>query len=219
MTPRFHETWLKGWFPLTGSTFVDVGANHGEWLALMDRGYERMIAIEPNPELAAVLVGDNLKIHAVGAWSMDAENRRFTTFERDVNTTVMDSSTVPLDVKGAFDAPCRRIDTLLAGVDLGVASLIKIDVEGAERDVLDGARDTIERFTPGLIIEIHSRELGVDIIDMLINYFNYNVSTIRHPAYAVFSSEWYTHFWISAQHSAKCPSEVVHGIGVQGEKS
>jgi len=48
--------------------------------------------------------------------------------------------------------PCRSIDEM----KLPVVDLIKIDVEGAELDVLDGAQDTLARCKPIVLMEFNS---------------------------------------------------------------
>ena len=47
------------------------------------------------------------------------------------------------------------VDTI-DSLNLDVIKLIKIDVEGAEFDVLTGARKTIENYTPNLLVELHT---------------------------------------------------------------
>ena len=49
----------------------------------------------------------------------------------------------------------RQLDALLAETELPPPDLIKMDVEGAEVDVLAGAFQTITRFRPLLLIELH----------------------------------------------------------------
>jgi hypothetical protein len=52
--------------------------------------------------------------------------------------------------------------------------LIKIDVEGLELSVLDGARETIGKFHPKIILETHTKELYKKSIEFLKD-FNYNL--------------------------------------------
>lgn len=51
---------------------------------------------------------------------------------------------------------CLRLDDFANKHDLQNISVIKIDVEGAEALVLEGAFETIKKFEPTLLIEIHS---------------------------------------------------------------
>jgi hypothetical protein len=46
-------------------------------------------------------------------------------------------------------------------------SFLKIDVEGAEGLVLAGARQTIARHTPAMIVEIHSPVAWGEVLDAL----------------------------------------------------
>ena len=46
---------------------------------------------------------------------------------------------------------CRTIDSLVT--ELGDPAVVKIDVEGAELDVLRGASATIQRVSPALVVE------------------------------------------------------------------
>jgi hypothetical protein len=53
----------------------------------------------------------------------------------------------------------RPLDALAEVRGLDRVDLLKIDVEGAELDVLEGARDTLAR-TAHVIMEIHHAEIG-----------------------------------------------------------
>lgn len=50
----------------------------------------------------------------------------------------------------------KSVDDLVAELGLSRVDFIKIDVEGAELDVLEGARDTLQRFKPIVIMEFNS---------------------------------------------------------------
>ena len=54
--------------------------------------------------------------------------------------------------------PCWRLDDVMKEVDFGPVSMIKIDVEGGELDVLRGARNTIAAHRPTVICEIDGRD-------------------------------------------------------------
>jgi hypothetical protein len=48
-----------------------------------------------------------------------------------------------------------RLDDLLSAGEIPPPDFVKIDVEGAEVEVLEGARETLARFGPTLIVELH----------------------------------------------------------------
>jgi hypothetical protein len=60
------------------------------------------------------------------------------------------------------------LDDLLTEHDLPAPDLIKIDVEGAEAWVLQGARGLLGRRRPHLIIETHSAELERECAELLL---------------------------------------------------
>ena len=62
--------------------------------------------------------------------------------------------------------PVRRLDDLLDGERRSV-SFIKIDVEGHEVAVLEGARHTIATHKPNLLIEIEGRFLDGPVQDVI----------------------------------------------------
>jgi hypothetical protein len=53
----------------------------------------------------------------------------------------------------------RRIDSLLQSREIPPPNVVKIDVEGAELDVLSGALDMLRVFRPTLFLEAHGGAL------------------------------------------------------------
>lgn len=137
-------------FP-AGSTAVDVGAsfgNHSLWLAVVC-GLSVM-AVEP---LDYERLRENLRLNPdadVTVWpiGLGEETRRgpVTGPPEHMTGPVPDRETVPIE----------KLD------DLGArnVSLIKIDVEGMEPEVLSGARQTIERDRPRLYVEAQDAAAG-----------------------------------------------------------
>jgi FkbM family methyltransferase len=63
-----------------------------------------------------------------------------------------------------FEVPVTTIDAYCRSHNIR-PSLIKIDVEGFEFNVLNGARDTLKQFRPSVLIELHPMfwpSLGID---------------------------------------------------------
>ncbi|WP_198372226.1 FkbM family methyltransferase, partial [Roseomonas rosulenta] len=114
---------------------VDVGANVGVYAALAARAVgARVLALEPAaetlPDLRAMValnrIGDRVDIHAVAAGAARGV-LRFTSGRGTTNRAATD---------GAAEVPVETLDALCTGAP---PLLLKVDVEGAEPDVLVGA--------------------------------------------------------------------------------
>jgi FkbM family methyltransferase len=165
---RFLERFLR-----PGMIYVDVGANIGVYALLAARSVGatgRVVAIEALPRLQAVLV-DNFSMngmldhaHVLPFAAADQEGQLgFYDFGRhDGASTAVDRVALLqeqrlLDTPRRLLVPSRTLSTLLREANVSRADLIKIDVEGFEWEVLQGARDflTAQRDT-GLVLEWHS---------------------------------------------------------------
>jgi FkbM family methyltransferase len=142
---------------------VDVGANVGAVLrhmvAFAPRG--RHVAYEPLPDLAAVLQRDFPQVDVRAAAVSDRAGS--ATFHRVVGHSTR-SSLSPLDHAAdrlePFDVPLLALDEDLPE---GLApALVKIDVEGAEEQVLRGAAETLGRHRPTVVLEhaLNARHFG-----------------------------------------------------------
>ncbi|HPM21228.1 MAG TPA: FkbM family methyltransferase [Thermotogota bacterium] len=63
-------------------------------------------------------------------------------------------------------------------------TFIKIDVEGHELQVLEGATKTINKYKPQLLIEIHN---GINIVDILKYLPNYKYEKISYESHYLFT--------------------------------
>jgi FkbM family methyltransferase len=86
---------------------------------------------------------------------------------------------------GSITVQVETLDGLIRALALPPANLIKIDVEGAELLVLQGAEGLIESHHPVLFIEAHSRELCRTCSDFLVarGYHIRVMETGRPPDY------------------------------------
>jgi FkbM family methyltransferase len=144
---------------------VDVGANEGQWTnAFLDLiSPEKLIMIEPGPVAFAALqkrFGSraNIALHNVAI----GETNGVTTLRVTRDST--GASVLPpreemreliggnWSVETEVECPMRTLDTLLAG--LPEISLLKIDVQGYEKEALAGAAETLAK-TKFLLIELN----------------------------------------------------------------
>jgi hypothetical protein len=134
-------------FAQPGVRAFDVGSNNG-WYAMV----------------LARLTGET-------AVAIDFDPACLLRIERNLARNDADVRLVRAYVTSTVD-PAQGADTLdrLAYEDLWLPDLLKIDVEGAELGVLDGARRILAERRPHVVLETHSRELERACIELLREY-------------------------------------------------
>ncbi len=90
---------------------------------------------------------------------------------------------------GEISVAVSRLDTLLHEGDLPFPDLIKIDVEGAEADVLDGAGDTFRKSRPILLIELHGTNHAIAERLNRLSYF----AVVLGSSASIVDSPWYAY--------------------------
>ena len=148
-----------------GSAAVDIGANRGVYTWLMSSGVGRsgrVHSIEPVPSNASKLtklarLRKNIVVHPVAASQqpgyMDLHVPMYGGQEIDALSTLHRPTNVashPLRIA------VQPLDDLLSGESRPI-SFIKIDVEGHEDAVLEGARSTIRDHRPPVVVEVEQR--------------------------------------------------------------
>lgn len=190
---RDVETWLGRWLR-PGDTYVDVGAHIGFYvsLALGAIGPSgRVVAFEPLDEsyerLSASVreVSDrypNVEVHraAVGAIRGDA------TFFRPAGEWAHQTYVASLVAAGNRTSSGRvRVVTLDDALGTTPCRLLKIDVEGSERDVLHGATSVLSRRqAEAVLIEVnpaalHDAGTTMDEVVTLLSGFGYRPHEIE----------------------------------------
>lgn len=160
-------------FIAPGSAVLDVGAFIGtHTLAFStlvgDRG--TVIAFEPRAEAFDLLTRNvqdnqrtNVRLHQQGVSDAPASiqlhrmpSGALTNF---AGLALEDDDNGPASGP-AYEVPLVTVDSLA----LSAVGLLKIDVEGMERQVLDGARETIASFKPAVFAEANSIAAGLKIL-------------------------------------------------------
>jgi FkbM family methyltransferase len=151
------ELWLIRHLVEPGSTALDVGASIGMYAAEMARYAAKVIAFEANPQVAAFtarVAPRNVEVINV-ALSSHAGRRTLTVPLNAKGRAVTELASV--EPKQPSEENAVRIDVETRRLDdfpVSNCSLIKIDVEGHEEAVLDGAAALIAAQRPVLMIEL-----------------------------------------------------------------
>jgi FkbM family methyltransferase len=142
----------------SGDTIVDVGANRGNFALAASHvvgSGGKVICFEPNPKCGGTL-GDEIKLNKISNITL----HQCGLADKDDVLLL----TIPLINSGegsfgrsqykdnlTFSVSVRRGDDILANEE---PSLIKVDVEGFETNVILGLMKTLERCSPVVITEV-----------------------------------------------------------------
>lgn len=144
---------------------VDIGANRGIWTHVLAQRVPRVLAFEPNPKIFRILraaLPPNAEAFRCALSDTDGQAELEVPQLRggwsNQHASLNPERNRDCEVK-TCSVETKRLDSF----DLPPVGFIKIDVEGHERAVLEGARGIIERDHPRLVIELEERHTGEPI--------------------------------------------------------
>jgi FkbM family methyltransferase len=179
-----HEEDVRKHFnPKKGDTVIDIGAAFGLYTITSSKrvgANGKVIAIEAHPDSFEML-NRNIKLN--GLTNVTTLNYAVYSKESKVkiysNYTIMSERIREEQVKEKFvEVNADTLDSILQqnGIRQEQINWIKIDVEGAEFEVLKGAHNTLSNSKDiALYIEIHGQRNYQPIIEFLYSY-NINVT-------------------------------------------
>jgi FkbM family methyltransferase len=150
-----------------GDVVLDCGAHVGVFTHhALARGASRIIAVEPEPvnaecfrrNFAREIAAGVVVLVPKGVWSSES------TLELSVAANNSGMNSVVSDQGGSkIEIPVTTVDRMLENLGVSRVDFIKMDIEGAEREALAGAANTLKRFRPRLMLDSYHRpdELGV----------------------------------------------------------
>jgi FkbM family methyltransferase len=142
-----------------GGTAVDVGANQGLFAFALSGIADRIVCFEPNPDYAAFarwMLRGRAEVHAL-ALSDKPGRGTFHVPHSDEGMVLhyagsLKRTHTQFSRGDTFEVDIRTLDQF----QLTDVRFIKADVEGSEREVLEGARATIARDRPHILLELLS---------------------------------------------------------------
>jgi FkbM family methyltransferase len=174
-----EELIWAGRLALPGTCAFDVGANVGLFAVDLSRAVGptgRVIAIEPLPVTADLLRSNienngcfNVEVVMAAAGAVAGQLELKLAHDPAQHSTATELPLGQIAV-GSVRVPGVTLDDLWEGAGRPSVSFVKIDVEGAEDDVLRGALAMIAACRPQLIVEVHGRERVGQLIALLPDY-------------------------------------------------
>lgn len=140
--------------------FIDVGSNIGDWTIFFAANNKNasVYSFEPHPELFGALKKNveinnikNITLYNFALGSEESESYLNCDAENFGNNTLLESVDVGLMSK-KVKILVKRLDDLI-NFD-GLATLLKIDVQGFEAEVLAGAQNFLKKSQASIILEI-----------------------------------------------------------------
>lgn len=138
----------------------DIGANKGSYLFWLSRWAGRVVAFEPQPGLAAYLrrmygARPNVTIEAKGVYSKNGDLDLYVPNPGSPAASLVKGEGYPLKV------PVIALDDYFQPEER--VAFLKVDVEGAELGVFQGASRILQRSRPILLFESEARHCPHEI--------------------------------------------------------
>jgi FkbM family methyltransferase len=173
-----------------GETVIDIGAHIGYYTLLFAKCVGetgQVVSFEPLPANFVLLQKnaelnhlEQVRVIEMAVFSRTAE---LVISASDDMANPGDASVLSPKSEKTFQVSAITLDAFVAKAGLK-PDFIKMDVEGAEHDVLVGARETIAKYRPKMLIELH--------------HFDGNVA--GHPVPSLLADMHYEVGWIDRAH-------------------
>ncbi|MEM2293073.1 MAG: FkbM family methyltransferase [Nitrososphaerota archaeon] len=153
------ESFILSIMEKSDGVFVDVGANIGYYTILIAKKGSRVIAVEPIPETVKVLktnvvlnnVEEYVTVVNKCATSQNMKIKMFVPINKYYGLATIYKEVHPVSKYQEILIPGVTLDSILS--DFYSITLIKIDVEGAEFEVLKGLNKSLKN-THFIVIEL-----------------------------------------------------------------
>ena len=141
--------------------FMDIGANTGQHSMYMAQYSKKVHAFEPYEpmlrrfrRMIEINGLENIVVHAVGLGEVNEKLPFFEPPDENPGTGSFVDGFKSHNNFTSMELQIVRGDEWLAGIGEAVVHLIKLDVEGYEKPVLKGLRETLVRNRPVIVVEI-----------------------------------------------------------------
>ena len=155
----------------SGRGAVDVGVWWGPWSWWLARRVPRVDSFEPNPDLVARLTShmpSNVFLHPIALSNRSGESSLWIP-----GGGMGTEGRASLEAETRTDSNWRKeavLTSRLDDFDLGDVGFVKIDVEGHEFEVLQGATNLLATQRPTLLVEIEQHAHRTGELDKILEF-------------------------------------------------
>jgi FkbM family methyltransferase len=172
-----EEDILENFSPMIGDTVIDVGAAFGFYTIISSKrvGLEgKVIAIEAQPDIYEML-NKNIELNQL----TNVTTLNFAAYSKESKLKIYSNYSVMTERannKEKFvEVNANTLDTIIqkTGIKEDGINWIKIDVEGAEYEVLRGATSILSQSKDiALLVEIHNLGEGKNMYEPIVHFLN-----------------------------------------------
>lgn len=137
-----------------GEVFVDIGCNTGIYSRIAKKRFSRVYSIDPNPKYHAPMQFALSNYNGVGTFYLG--NGIGSADSLVHNPHILREDWIQ---KESYQVNVRTFDSLNLDADL-----VKIDVEGAEFEVIDGMNKYLPKM---LIVELHDERREAELLNVM----------------------------------------------------
>jgi FkbM family methyltransferase len=185
-----EQEWLAKMSPTAvvqkGDWVIDVGAHVGVFTAhALQLGAEKVFMVEPDPvnvecirrNFKEEIASGKVVLIPEGAWSSKS------TIPFNVGMANSGTGSMIYKETGSkvLNVPVRPIDDMMAEFQAPRINFIKMDIEGAEREALKGAAQTLKRWQPRLALDSYHLPDDAVVLPKVILAANPNYRTTCGP--------------------------------------
>lgn len=185
-----HEKDIEKYFSINEGVFIDIGAHIGKFTIKLAKALNKkgkVISIEPDAFNFALLK-ENIRLNKLKniipkkiACSDSDGIKSFYLGEHGSGGHSLKSTRGSTEVS----VKTSKLDSIISELNLNRADLIKIDVEGAESEVLKGAEKTLRKFRPKIIFEAWSKE-DLEKSEKILKALNYSIKQLNSENYLAY---------------------------------
>lgn len=158
--------------------FFDIGANIGSYTLVASEVPGAIVSFEPHPKAFAELqknltLNGRSNVRAINAAISDQNGVILLTDGTELSTNKVVSQREP--DKNTIEVDCMTLDEACERLRVS-PTVVKIDVEGHEQEILDGFSN------------------GIQTVDVVVIEGGEREEVRNHPTLAEFEGPWYSHF-------------------------
>jgi FkbM family methyltransferase len=175
------DNYFRFYSPQKDDIVFDLGACEGFFSLYLRNKVRKVYVFEPFPELCGALsltLSEDIQRGSAEICNYAVGNREGVVdffVDDDLDGSTVESHRINNTILKEISVPMIALDKFVSDRGIDRVSMIKMDVEGAEYSVLEGARKVIKEFKPDLLVSAYHYPHDYERLAQLLINSNYNI--------------------------------------------